>query len=439
MRQLILFIATVQSFAQTGPAYEWAKQINGLTAATMTGLGADSAGNIYVAGISGAHIYLTKLDINGNLLFTKTFGGSKSEQLNAVAIDATGNTYLTGLTFSTDFPTTPNAWLRTPPANSPIDGGSFVMKVNPDGAIGYSTYFASPVINPNAIAIGSDGSAYLAGSAGPPDSLPVTPGAYLSTCACGWIPAGFIALTTYDTFLARFDPTGSRLIFATYLGLRALNNGYPINSAGGQSIAVAANGNAYVANEKVLLIDASGSQLLGQADPNLIPQSMAIAPDGSVYVAGAPNLQKFQTTKGALITSVPSVSLPAQGTTAAAAIVRLDGALSQTVSATFFATPYSATMRALATDTAGNLYVGGFTVPRGLQTALPLAQGFGQPRTGYAGELSADLSSLRFSTISGTLTISGSWESPLSPMAASSWAARRRNPTQSLRHPGASG
>jgi uncharacterized protein (TIGR03437 family) len=394
MRHLIVLMMAAQSFAQTGPAWNWAKQVNGPVAATMTGLGTDALGNVYVAGTSGSHIYVTKLDAGGNALFTRSFGGSKYELLNAMAVDSAGNTYLTGITFSSDFPTTRDAWLPAPPPNNPfpLTGGSFLMKVNPDGSLGYSTFFGPILISPNAIAIGPDGSAYLAGSAGPPDSLPVTPGAYRSTCSCGWTPAGFITFANYDTFLARFDATGSKLMFATYLGVTAPNNGYPLNSTGGQSIAVSADGNAYVASNKVLLLDASGSRLLAQTDPNVTAQSIAAGPDGSVYLAGTPNRQKFQATSGALI---------AQGATASGAIVRLDAALNDVLAATWFGSLYGGTIRTLTTDASGNLYLGGSSVAHGLQTALPLAQGFGKPATGYVAELSGDLGALRFSSYFG--------------------------------------
>jgi len=116
----------------------------------------DASGHAYVAGRSSStdfptddalqpkklgsgNAVVTKLDPTGSSLVYSTYlGGSIYEQANAIALDKFGNAYVTGFTFSPDFPLTPRAF-RTPcAANGSFNcnGNAFVAKISPIDAPG---------------------------------------------------------------------------------------------------------------------------------------------------------------------------------------------------------------------------------------------------------------------------------------------------------------
>ena len=125
-----------------------------------------------------------------------------------------------------------------------------------------------------------------------------------------WIHAGFqggfspasrtlnpaLSIPYSDSFLARFDPSGSTLLFATYLG----SANQAVNGRFGRALSVATDGSAYlVASQGVFRINAAGSALLGSFPTQpLSPQVLTLAPDGSVYVAGIAGA-RFPATPGA--------------------------------------------------------------------------------------------------------------------------------------------
>jgi hypothetical protein len=133
-------------------------------------------------------------------------------------VDSAGNAYITGFTQSKDFPTMNPL--------QPTYGGSydaFVAKLNPTGsALVYSTYLGGGgADSASGIAVDSAGSAYVTGQTAS-KNFPITSGAFQTTC-CG-------------AFVARLNPTGSALVYSTYLG--GLDDGL--------AIAVHNAGNSYI-------------------------------------------------------------------------------------------------------------------------------------------------------------------------------------------------
>jgi Bacterial Ig-like domain (group 3)/Beta-propeller repeat len=170
------------------------------------------------------------------LIYSTYLGGSGYDNGSSIAVDAAGNAYVTGFTESTDFPVTPGAF-----QTSCDNGGSrcefyadvFVSKINAAGsALVYSTYLGGTGYDSGAgIAVDSGGNAYIAGSTQSTD-FPITPAAFQTSSSCDPNLCGG------NAFVTKIDPTGSALVYSTYLG--------GSKGAGGTGIAVDSAGNAYV-------------------------------------------------------------------------------------------------------------------------------------------------------------------------------------------------
>ncbi|HVX63807.1 MAG TPA: SBBP repeat-containing protein, partial [Pirellulales bacterium] len=204
----------------------------------------DGAGNAYVTGITesanfpvtpGAYqtsfgggyrdAFVAKLSVDGaSLVYSTYLGGSLSDEGYGIAVDAAGNAYITGVTFSDDFPITPGAyktslggWVRD----------AIVAKLSADGAsLVYSTYLGGGGSQGNSIAVDGAGYAYVTGEAGS-SGFPTTPDAYQTIYGGG-----------HDAFVAKLSVDGASAVYATYLG--------GVISDVGSGIAVDGDGNAYV-------------------------------------------------------------------------------------------------------------------------------------------------------------------------------------------------
>ncbi len=171
--------------------------------------------------------------------YTYYYGGSNaSNPTQGIAVDSSGNVYVTGYTQSTDFPVQ-NALQA---ANTTQAQTGFVAKLNPAGSqLIYSTYIGGGVLHDNtttrpyAIAVDGSGSAYVTGLTTAPQ-FPVTPGAYQTVC--GYVNAfGDSCPNTQSAFLTKLGPNGS-LVYSTFLG--------HLNETG-VAVAVDSQGRAYVA------------------------------------------------------------------------------------------------------------------------------------------------------------------------------------------------
>jgi uncharacterized protein (TIGR03437 family) len=405
MRMLcLLAFIPAAALGQTFPAFQWIEKA-GFGQDSFAGLATDAAGNTYIAGSTAAapasssarDIFVTKLDSTGNLLYSNHFGGAGDDSASALAADASGSVYITGITHSSDFPVTQGAFLTTLPAGS--QGATFVMKLNADGSVAYSTFLSTAASIPLAIATDGAGSAFVAGTT--MGGLPVTAGAYQPVCSCGVGSNGFFSTFYSDGFVARLNASGSDLIYATYLGLQT-----QIGMTVGTSIVAAPDGGASVAaSSGVYRLSANGAGLLAHGLPKVTATVLASAPDGSLYVAGGAvnGPDGFQATSGAAQPSPGLLPpLPSQGLNQSQnAIVKMDSQLQNTLAATWFGGPYPMTIQSLSVDTSSHLFVGGRTAPHGLPTKTPLNSGFGNPETGFAAELSGDLTSVLFSNYFG--------------------------------------
>ena len=162
-----------------------------------------TAGAQQAANAGGFDAFVTRLSASGGSLAYSTYlGGSAYDYPLDVAIDGTGNPYVTGRTESLDFPTTLGALQRTSAGGSDV----FVARFSRAGALAWSTLVGGSGFDwPFAIAVGPTGAAYVAGQTSStdfPTLLPAQAG-----------PGG-----AEDAFVAKISRTGSRLLWSTYLG-----------------------------------------------------------------------------------------------------------------------------------------------------------------------------------------------------------------------------
>jgi hypothetical protein len=176
----------------------------------------------------GCDAFVTKLNPAGTapLVYSTYFGGNDFDIGSGIAVDTTGYTYLAGSTNSTIFPTTTGAFQTTYGGG----GDAFVAKLNPSGAgpLVYSTYLGGTSPETDfALAVDSAGNAYLTGA---------TESANFPTVNALQAAIGGVR----DAFVTKVNPSGSALLYSTYLG----GNG----DDGGQSIALDTlpNPSAYV-------------------------------------------------------------------------------------------------------------------------------------------------------------------------------------------------
>jgi uncharacterized protein (TIGR03437 family) len=185
-----------------------------------------------------AGAFVTKLNPGGTALVFSTFlGGDSAAVGSGIAVDAAGNSYITGVAQTptpysvpgfTLFPTTPGAFQRT--TNAAVE--AFVAKLNPAGTdLLYSTVLAGPSqagltgSAATAIAVDQAGNAYVTGSTSQPDFPVVKPlqPALASAALCGVVypaPAGQLNASGFcsDAFVAKLNSDGSALEWSTYFG-----------------------------------------------------------------------------------------------------------------------------------------------------------------------------------------------------------------------------
>jgi hypothetical protein len=203
------------------------------------------------------------LTIDPRLLYSTYIGGNtefidivegKGDSISGIAIDTSGNAYITGNTDSTDFPFSGSAWqteleLRGDDAcliGGPLlCGDAFVMKLNSTGTnFSYSTYLGGHNSDEGfAIEVDSAGKAYVTGGTDPynagnfcinPYLFPTTTNPYQNKPCYG-------ARRDSDAFFTVLNSTGSDLVYSTYFG--------GSDEDQGNAIAIDSAGNAYIAGE----------------------------------------------------------------------------------------------------------------------------------------------------------------------------------------------
>ncbi|HEY1337847.1 MAG TPA: SBBP repeat-containing protein [Bryobacteraceae bacterium] len=218
--------AFVTKINPTGTQNVYSTYVGGSTAELAHAIAIDAAGAAYVAGYTASRDFpvttgapqavfrggsslendgmIFKLDAQGSHLIYSTFlGGSGDDEVDAIALDAAGNAYVSGFTSSADFPATAGAMQST--LLGPDD--AFMAKVNPTGtAFGFATLFGGTRSErAPTIALDGSGNIYLGGQS-TSSGLPV-----VAPSQNGWGGAG-------DGYVFKFDPTATRVLQGTYIG-----------------------------------------------------------------------------------------------------------------------------------------------------------------------------------------------------------------------------
>ena len=246
------------------------------------GIAVDASHNAYVAGITysadfpmhgasfnhgGYDAFVAKLDLYGNLINSTYVGGSNSDWANGIALDGAGYVYITGLTASVNFP-------HTMPITIGFGTNTFVVKLNPGLGMMFSNVQGGG--SDYGIAIWADTfNTYVTGLVSATSYFPTSVGAFQSSKSSSGSAA----------FVAQFDSTYGERIYSSYLGG---NNGDTHPTA----IAVQ-GGNVYVA---------------GNTSSTSFPGAPAITPNPTAgwVVKLAPQLSSldYTTFLGASINSI---------------------------------------------------------------------------------------------------------------------------------------
>jgi hypothetical protein len=223
--------AFVTKLNNSGTALMYSTYLGGTNEDDATGIAVDRDGDAYVTGYTystdfptknpyqpmnhgTANAFVTKLSGDGSELVYSTYlGGSGFDAGGAIAVDWSGKAYVTGDASSMNFPTTPGAFQTS------YGGGAddvFVSELNPSGtALVYSTYLGGALDDyANAIAIDTAGQAYVTGFTNS-TNFPTTPDAYDQTYNGDVVPAAYFY---GDAFVTKLNRAGTALIYSTYLG-----------------------------------------------------------------------------------------------------------------------------------------------------------------------------------------------------------------------------
>jgi hypothetical protein len=356
----------------------------------VQGIAVDPTGNVYITGTTFANnyptvasfqsvnngysdIFITKLNPAGNkILYSTYLGGTGFDNAAAISVDDKGSAYVTGTVGSSDFPTTPGAFMTTCPG---ICNTPFVSKLLTDGSLAFSSYMGGSNSPAHAIAVDSDGEAYIAGSTASSD-LPTTAGSFEP------LYAGSQCTSCYNGYVEKLNASGTALVYSTYFGLAGYGG---VPSTIGSGIAVDSSGSAYLVGttsgiplQNPIQSSNVGSAFITKFSPDgssLVYSTyfggggdsatgVAVDSFGNVHVVGTTGSCEFPLSLNALNTDCATTQY-----TQKIFVVTLNSAGSQILFSTFLQNQYSS---GIAVDKAGNSYVTGITTSNSYPVLNPI-------------------------------------------------------------------
>jgi uncharacterized protein (TIGR03437 family) len=388
------------------PVLEYSTYVGGSGNEGANAIAVDAAGNVYIAGGSTSYnmlstggsgdppgnAFVAKLNSAGTtVLYMTYFGGSAGEMAWGLAVDAAGNAYVTGSTFSADFPVTSGA--AQPAKGDSIERDAFVVKLDPTGSrLLYSTYLGGDEKDVGFnIAVDANGNAYVSGLTVSND-FPKTPGALGANRDRGFFLSKLDATgshLTYSGILCPYgadfgvggmavDPAGNVYVTGSVEGSDV--NNYP-TTAGAFQTTPPADLSAYV-----MKVDSSGTGLVYSTflggQNGAVGEGIAVDPAGNAVVMG--------------------LAMPPPGSTQYTWFVTK---MNSTGTALIFSSEYGGAQdwpQKVALDASGNVYVAGWTQ----STAFPVTPDALQPRSGGGKDLflmriGADGSAAKYATYLG--------------------------------------
>ena len=394
------------------PALKFSTYLGGPGYDAINALTTDYTENIYVTGTTSStsllpgsvqsdrpsrNAWVAKLNSAGTqLLYLVYIGGSGNDSGQGIAVDTSGNAYVTGITSSTNFPTTSGAFAT----QSVGPQEAFIAKFGAAGQVEYSTYLGAGSDSGLAIAVDSTGAVYVSGQTASV-SFPTTAGTIQPSYQGG----------LSDCFVSKMNAAGNSLVYSTYLG------GSLLDLCTG--IAIDASRDAYVtgttrstnfpiqmalqsnlmgsASAFVTEINPAGSALLYSTylGGSVVDNSNAIAVDpfGSAYIAGTTGSPDFPTTAGAAQTVLAGQYN--------AFVAKLTPGGNGLTYSTFIGGSGSDSATAIVIDTSGQAVVGGLTTSPNFPVASAIQPVFQLTRDAFATVLSAGGSSFVFSSYFG--------------------------------------
>ncbi len=295
------------------------------------------------------------------LLYSTHIGGAGLDQATAIALDANGSSYVSGLSFSMNFPTSTGAYKRT--LTGSADG--FVAKLSSAGdELVYSTYIGGTMRDEISALTVQNGAVYCAGQTSSPDfpTLQAAQPVFGGTTDAVVVRLGANGIPTYSTFIGGSEEDAARAIAVNSSG-EAFVAGYTkTNNLNTSPDALqrdfGGNTDAFVAR---LTANGSTLQFLTYLGGSATDEANAIAVDAAgVYVAGLTVSSNFQTSTGALQRSHRG------GGDVFVAKLNLSG--TDRLYATYLGGDDAEEARALAVDATGAVIVAGRTGSRNFPT-----------------------------------------------------------------------
>lgn len=405
--------AFVSKFATGGTTLSYSTYLGGSGEDLAFSIALDTAGNAYITGYTSSNDFTTRSPIQpknkggldafvtkiladaSDIAFNTYFGGNGSDTGYGIAVDSSGNCYVTGATTSTNLPT-------RNPIQATNQGGLdvFIAKFNALGSnIVYSTYLGGGFGDlGRGIAVDLSGNAFIAGSTFSED-FPVQSAFQATNRGLG------------DAFVARISPAGTALTYSSFLGGAGTDEG--------AGVAIDASGNAYVVGntgsgdfntrnplqatnrgqQDIFLskVAANGAQLIystylggNRAD---IGNSVAVDGAGSAFITGSTASPNFPL-QSALQTSYGGGDLDAFA-------VKVNPAGSALAFSTYLGGGLAEVGNAISVDLFGNIYVAGVTSSLNFPTRNPIQADNRGGNDAFITKLNQTGSALIYSTYLG--------------------------------------